>query len=181
MGKGKQSGASYFVALGRGAGSDEYTAIYERGGDETIDVVCKPPKDSEIEIQRAYCLSVWSILIAETRTVESLVASTQISPLYKAAGVALLDRALTLFHTSTDAEVALQSLERLTMRELGVAEWSEAEQQKFEEGLEEFQDDLEELARTLPRKRTADVVHHYYVSRPDLCVFSFCSVRVLDA
>jgi hypothetical protein len=110
--------------------------------------------------------------------VQALVASTQVSPLYKTAGVALLDRALALYHVALTAEGAaerpdaasvLHGLERLSLRDLRIAEWSEAEVQKFNEGLEELSDDLEELARTLPRKTRADVVHFYYVTRPDMC------------
>jgi hypothetical protein len=52
LGKGKQSGA--LEAILYAARVTSLAALLDRGSDETVDIVCVPPSDGEIETQRAH-------------------------------------------------------------------------------------------------------------------------------
>lgn len=92
-------------------------------------------------------------------------------PNYRLAGVAFLDKALQIFsEVQGDFNQALNEVSQLSLPDVNVPVWTDPEIQKLDEALEEWHDDLEGIAKTLPKKTTADLVNYVYTFRPELYV-----------
>jgi hypothetical protein len=83
---------------------------------------------------------------------------------YRSAGVDLLNKAVQLLRTHNgDAPTAIAALRRVTLASLGHASWSEEERRKLEEGAQQHNNDIAEIANTIPTKKMGDVVKRYYI------------------
>ena len=84
--------------------------------------------------------------------------------IYFSSGVVFLDRALAIW--TRNPRTATKELISVTLEDIDVPVWTEAEITKLDEGIEEHQDDLEEIADSLPKKRLKDVVNYIYIAKP---------------
>lgn len=87
-------------------------------------------------------------------------------PLYQLAGVDLLDKAIQYW--TSDPETALEKATALEQEDLDIPFWTDSEKSKVDHGLEQWQDDLEEIAIKLPKKTLAELVNFVYLSRPQM-------------
>ena len=86
--------------------------------------------------------------------------------LYKLAGVDLLDKAIQYW--TSDSETAFEKAAALEQEDLDIPFWTESEKSKVDHGLEQWQDDLEEIAVKLPKKTLAELVNFVYLRRPQV-------------
>lgn len=85
-------------------------------------------------------------------------------PLFEKVGVPLLDKALQLWQAKrADAP---ENVRKLKLADLKRSEWTEDDMQKIDDGLQEWEEELDEIAKTLPGKKIGEVVDFVYTKRP---------------
>lgn len=113
---------------------------------------------------------------------DDLLARVRALPAALEAGVIMLDAALeSLADHHGDVERAFKAVSELSAANLGVPDWSEAEIARLDWGIKHHQDDLEDIAHALPDKSLRNVIHYFYVHRPEACVGHDLSDRLTSA
>lgn len=93
---------------------------------------------------------------------DKLLNDTKALPVYKVAGVDLIDKVLSLVGTSSIAE-AIPTARGITQTQLGHAIWSTEESTKLVQGVAHHNNDLEEISDEIETKSLSDIVKKYYI------------------
>ena len=102
---------------------------------------------------------------------DDLLTRVRALPASLQAGVIMLDAALeSLADHHGDVERAFKAVSELSAANFGVPDWSEAEIARLDWGIKHHQDDLEDIAHALPDKTLRNVIHYFYVHKPEACV-----------
>ena len=85
-------------------------------------------------------------------------------PAYAAAGVDLIDRALTLLEGATSTASALNKMKKIKGIDLGHAAWTEYEAEDLNDAVAYHGNDIESVAKEVKSKTLQEIVNRYYIS-----------------
>ncbi|CAH7690101.1 hypothetical protein PPACK8108_LOCUS25343 [Phakopsora pachyrhizi] len=84
-------------------------------------------------------------------------------PLFKQAGVSLLDKALKNLKEKPSFDDSLAELRELSGKSLGFLNWSESESNRMDSAISQLGDDIRGMLKLFPKKTWVDLTKHYYM------------------
>ncbi|KAI8458534.1 hypothetical protein BY996DRAFT_6430208 [Phakopsora pachyrhizi] len=125
--------------------SDEEEFV--RGGNDTIEVISTP------EQLGGYNESEFDNYMSQVSQL----------PLFKQAGVSLLDKALKNLKEKPSFDDSLAELRELSGKSLGFLNWSESESNRMDSAISQLGDDIRGMLKLFPKKTWVDLTKHYYM------------------
>lgn len=173
-----------------------WTVELTRGGDETVDVISVPGQFSKHDGEcrhlnydlLQFCIppsdpdmcDVWvdagfsSVLSPEEDVqLEDYLRQVRQLPLYKIAGVSLLDRALVYHRESASYEQAFEKAKNLSPKSLGFVTWSESDSHKMDGAIQDLGEDLRGMMKHFPKKTSGDIASFYYIIKGYILLSSY--------
>jgi hypothetical protein len=136
---------------------------FERGTDESIDVIWAPPLGNEKLGELHACWSCALVLTIPAAVDAYLVTARNVFSQIPPFNVDLIDRALSILaEFGGKAAPALKKLSESTPGELRQVHWTQKEMRQFDSGIKDFNAEMKQMKRAVPTKRVADIVRFFY-------------------